>query len=151
MNEAEFYRTYVAPKLSAWGDHSRIENSLEGGTPDISYAITGVQGWIETKIIHSGKMSFEKFQLPWLRKRLRHAEGNLFIFATDQTALYVYGAGQVLKAKATTYRKWTQVAIADIEKPVVYGPQQPWPWGEVLLLLTKDKIIRNRGSSSVIF
>lgn len=139
--ESDFYARFVRPKLKDWGDHCRVENSAESGTPDISYAICGVQGWIETKLVREDALHFSVFQLPWMQKRLRHAKGNLWLFATDFQALYIYSAEQLLKAKKERVGKWIKMMIYDIEPPLVYSPHPPWEWGRVLLLLTRDKRI----------
>ena len=135
MLESEFYHSHVKPHLEQWGDHNRVENSAESGTPDISYAIAGVQGWLELKVIRDGLLSFEKFQLAWLKKRWRHAKGNLWVFATDGEALYVYSVDRIIATPRHVYRRWLKMPIALIE-PNVHGPTKPWPWGKVLSTLT---------------
>lgn len=140
MNEQEFSQRHVLPHLRQWGDASRIENSAESGTPDVTYAIDGQQGWIETKIIRNGVLTFERFQLPWLKRRLRVAHGNLWIFATDSDGLYVYSAEQIIKAPHyPTKRKTIEVLVEELE-PLVFGAAQPWPWGAVLLMLTRHAL-----------
>lgn len=141
MTEADFSRNDVMPHLLQWGDASRIENTTESGTPDISYAIAGIQGWIELKLIRQGKLTFEKFQLSWLKKRLRHSRGNLWLFATDEEALYIYSAEQLLAAPRYPYKDMIQVLIEDLTPPLVHSPTKPWRWGDVLVLLTRHIMI----------
>ena len=43
--------------------HERIENSVKNGTPDYTYTIGGVNGWIEYKVITSPKRSTTKLNL----------------------------------------------------------------------------------------
>lgn len=140
MLEADFYRNHVRKAFEQWGDHSRVENTAESGTPDITYAVGGIQGWVETKIIRSGCLKFEKFQLAWLRKRARHAHGkNLWVFATDGCSLYVFTADQILKGPRTIDRDWVSVNVAALGKPRVFGEKMPWPWGQVLVALSEQK------------
>ena len=129
------------PHLLAWGDASRVENAVESGMPDISYAIEGVQGWIETKLVRRGLLHFEKFQLAWLRKRLRHAHDNLWIFAVDDKgeAFYVYSALQVIMANRVLKRDWLVINVSNIGAPLVYGSNAPWPWEKVHMLLARLK------------
>lgn len=140
MLEAEFYRNHVKKAFDRWGDHSRVENTAESGTPDISYAVGGLQGWVETKIVRAGCLKFEKFQLAWLKKRSRHAHGkNLWVFATDGKSLFVYTAEQILKGKRTMNKDWVSVDIDSLGKPRVFGETLPWPWGQVLVAISEQK------------
>ena len=141
MDEATFSRQHVMPRLLQWGDATRVENTATSGMPDISYAIAGIQGFVEMKVIRQGKLSFEKFQLPWLRKRLRHARGNLWLFATDGDALYVYSAEQLLAAKRYPHGDMVQLFIEELAPPLFFSPTQPWQWGSVLTLLTRHTLI----------
>jgi hypothetical protein len=140
MLEADFYHNDVEPHLRQWGDYNRVESTTESGCPDISYAIGGIQGWIELKILHNDLLYFEKFQLAWLKKRLRHAHTNLWVFAADEAKLLVYSAEQVLKAPRTRVTKWLVVDTEKIDVPMVCG-LRPWPWGKVLTLLTQHQLM----------
>jgi hypothetical protein len=136
ITEADFYRLHVRPHLDQWGDHCRVENTAESGTPDISYAINGIQGWIETKVVRHGKMHFERFQPAWMKKRLRHSLGNVWVFAADEAAeqLFIYRADDIVKAPKSKYKDWLVVETKDVQ-PYVYSATRPWPWGRVLLAL----------------
>ena len=141
LTETEFSRNDIMPHLLQWGDATRIETTTISGMPDISYAIAGLQGFVELKIVRQGKLTFEKFQLPWFRKRLRHAKGNLWLFATDGAALYVYSAEQLLKAPRYPKGDMVQLFIEELEPPLVFSPAKPWNWGEALTLLTRHALI----------
>jgi len=117
MNETEFYRNHVKKKLLLWGDHSRVENTTESGTPDISYAIKGIQGWIETKIIRKGEMKFETFQLAWRRKRARHSDyKNLWTLALDGNTVLLYNTRTLLDSQRTMYKDWIVVDVYSLKE-----------------------------------
>lgn len=126
MDESTFYQNMVKPRFDKWGTHDRVENAVGSGMPDISYAI-GRQGWLETKVVHSGKIFFEKFQLPWFKKRLRHMDGkDLWVLAHDKDGVKLYAAADLTRAPREKYRKWTVVKTADVCPLLVIKP--PWDW-----------------------
>jgi hypothetical protein len=126
VDEATFYRNMVKPRFDEWGTHDRIENAVGSGMPDISYAI-GRQGWLETKVVHSGKLFFEKFQLPWFRKRLRHTDGrDLWVLAFDKETVKLYAAAELLKAPREKVRKWTVIKTENVVPWLVI--EHPWDW-----------------------
>lgn len=127
MDEATFYRNMVKPRFDEWGDHSRIENAVGSGIPDISYALQGRQGWCETKVIHSGKIFFERFQLPWFKKRLRHTDGkDLWVLALDKDGVKLYAAADLIQAPREKIRKWTVIKTADVIPLAVVKRPEDW-------------------------
>jgi hypothetical protein len=127
MDESTFYRNMVKPRFDDWGTHDRIENAVGSGLPDISYAIAPRQGWLETKVVHSGKLFFEKFQLPWFRKRLRHMGGkDLWVLAHAGYQVNLYAAADLLEAPREKVRKWTVIKTTDLEPWLVI--KAPWDW-----------------------
>jgi hypothetical protein len=131
MNEAAFFRSFLRPRLSEWGTYDRIENAIGSGLPDINYAIEGVQGWLEAKISHSGqRLFFEKFQLAWYIKRLRHTQGRgVWVIAANDEELWLYAASAMVAAPRTPQGKWLVVQQASLA-PTVYGIK-PWPWEKI--------------------
>lgn len=126
MDESTFYRNMVKPRFDEWGTHDRIENAVGSGMPDISYAI-GRQGWLETKVIHSGKIFFQLFQLPWFKRRLRHMDGkDLWVLALDKDAVKLYAAADLVQAPRERYRDWVVVKTADVEPWLII--KAPWDW-----------------------
>lgn len=127
MDEATFYRNMVKPRFDEWGDHSRVENAVGSGMPDINYAIFPRQGWCETKVIHSGKIFFEKFQLPWFKKRLRHTGGkDLWVLALDKDGVKLYAAADLVEAPREKIRKWSVVKTADVVPLVHVKKTEDW-------------------------
>jgi len=127
MDEATFYRNMVKPRFEEWGDHCRIENAVGSGMPDINYAFWPRQGWCETKVVHSGKLFFEKFQLPWMKKRLRHTEGkDLWVLALDKDGVKLYAAADIVAAPREKIRKWNVVKTADITPVAIVKKPQDW-------------------------
>jgi hypothetical protein len=89
MLEKEFYAKLVKPYLEIFGCCERMENAAGSGTPDINYS-GGLPdkmkrtGFIETKIVYSGKLHFELYQLPWLARRGKHAPvGTLWVMTYE--------------------------------------------------------------------
>jgi hypothetical protein len=74
------------PSLFNWlknniqGDWIRIENVAGTGVPDVNYAIRGVEGWTELKVIRRKtwdplkpvQVCLRKEQFAWLMRRGRH-------------------------------------------------------------------------------
>jgi hypothetical protein len=117
MNETEFSANYVVPKIRKWGGHAeRIENAATTGTPDINYALFPAQGWLETKVLKSGFLYFERFQIPWFSKRLRATGGHyVWVLATDQVSAFLYSATSILAAPREPYKKWVRVRSSDLQ------------------------------------
>lgn len=126
-------------QFDRWGDACRIENSAGSGMPDVNYAIEDYHGWIELKVAKRGKLVFETFQIPWLRRRLRHMD-DLWVLAMVGPELCLYHASEIVSAQTylavTKQKTWTVINTLDI-MPMVRGPK-PWPWEQVRAALTKQ-------------
>jgi hypothetical protein len=134
--EADFFNEHVGPAIRAEGVCSRVENSAEGGTPDVSYALYGYQGWIETKIVRAGKLHFEKFQIPWMRKRLRATNGvGVYVLCTDFKVVWLFDAIDVVQAPKTLHEKWTVVYLSDLTP--VATLTKPWRWSVINAILAQ--------------
>ena len=139
MNETQFYSSHVK-KLDKHGHLTRIENKLGSGTPDVSYSIGGCTGWMETKVIKEGRLWFEKFQLPWMSKRLRFCRPtDLWVLAVseDRLVIHLWPAWRVVKAPRLGIRKWSTVLVSDLDE--FYRCSKPWRWDEVARLITGSK------------
>lgn len=82
MKESQFWSTIVKPQLSSFGVLHRIENTVESGTPDVTYSLRhpakprNVSGWIELKVTkrpvrQETIVRFKRFtveQAEWLRE-----------------------------------------------------------------------------------
>ncbi len=82
MKESQFWSALVKPQLSPFGVMHRIENTVESGTPDVTYTLRhpnrnrAVSGWIELKVCHlparqNTVVRFKRFtpaQAEWLRE-----------------------------------------------------------------------------------
>jgi hypothetical protein len=133
MNETEFFRVHVRPRLERYGTYDRVENAVGTGMFDVNYAIEGTQGWLELKMVHSGgKIFFEKFQLPWLKRRARHTgNSGLWVLATDgKGAIWLYGPKTLLAAPRTPYKDWVILQQVDLS-PTIYSGIKPWPWDAI--------------------
>jgi len=72
------------------GQWIRIEAS---GVPDISFAVGGSEGWIETKIADEhGHVRFQPLQPAWLVERARHGGGMtwVLIYSPASKVIWVY-------------------------------------------------------------
>lgn len=140
MTESEWW-SRVKVQFSRQGDVCRIESTTGGGVPDVNYAIQGHHGWIELKVAKRGKLIFEKFQIPWLRRRLHHMDA-LWILALVGPELCLYHASEIVSAPSylavTKQKTWTVVNTLDIMASV-RGPK-PWPWQQVFTILTNKPL-----------
>lgn len=82
MTEAAFWRSTVKPYLSPFGVMHRVENTVESGTPDVTYTLRhpddrrATSGWIELKhtsipVRNKTQVRFKRFtveQAEWLRE-----------------------------------------------------------------------------------
>jgi outer membrane lipoprotein-sorting protein len=125
VKEDYFFNHHIAPRLKAWGTYDRLENML-GSVPDVNYVVDGTCGWLETKIVHSGKVYFEKFQLPWLFKRARYQKTGLWVLASDGKSLWMWDPKTLATAPRTTERKWTVLQVADLESAI--DDPMHWDW-----------------------
>lgn len=110
MNEADFYSRYVQPCISSHGDCCRVENTVDGGMPDVNFAIRNTHGWLELKVVHSGLLHFEKFQLPWLKRRFRHSKDVWVLVLHDTKGVVrLHTIPSILSCDFESKRKWTVV------------------------------------------
>lgn len=72
------------------GDFSRVENSVDNGTPDITAAYAGIDYWVELKYCHSNttalnpaRNTLRKEQLVW---HLRREPNGTIIFVLTKTS-----------------------------------------------------------------
>lgn len=141
MNEAEFYRRHLRPTFKDWGDFFRVENSAQSGTPDINYAIAVMgrtaQGWIETKVSHPGGLHFEKFQLPWMKRRLRYT-GDRFVWvlALIHDMVFLIEAKNIVNKPTYLKGKWLVIAYHDLQPKVTLS--KPWRWDMVKRALLEE-------------
>lgn len=136
MTESDWW-ALVKVQLDRWGDSCRIESTTGGGVPDVNYAIDGHHGWIELKVAKAGKLYFERFQIPWMRRRLRHMDA-VWVLALVDDELRLYHAGDIVHAQchveSNKTKTWTVVEVNGIVA-TVSGPR-PWPWHDVFTILT---------------
>jgi hypothetical protein len=134
ITEGNLYTNIVKPRLAVWGDHSRIENAVSYGLPDISYAIKGTQGWLELKVPKDGRLYFQPFQLSWMKQRVKHTNNKgVWVLACDNDAMQLYRGVDMSNAPRVPYKRWITVD-QDKVKPWVAG-RAPWPWSEIRVAL----------------
>jgi len=127
----------LSPKLKHWGEVSRVENAVEPGMWDIFYTFEGQMGWLETKIVHSNKLYFEKFQIPWGRRYWRKGANQMFILAgLEDTAgtIGIYHVKEIVNAPTSLDRKWTVISLLDLNPQVWLT--KPYDWERLRLLLS---------------
>lgn len=87
MSEDAF-KHYIIEGMGRRWDYQRHEDRYSEGIPDFSYALEGVNGWIETKYVKSFPSDpkrelilhhFTPSQVNWLRKRGSYG-GHCFVF-----------------------------------------------------------------------
>lgn len=120
MNETEFYQKHVR-KMSSVLHLERIENAVGVGFPDVSAAGGGKQFLIETKVAKGEFLYFEKFQIPFYKKRYRYTDGKgIFIMALcEEKELLVWDASVFVGATLEPYKKWNRVKVTEVADPFI--------------------------------
>lgn len=127
----------LSPKLKAWGEVSRVENIVEPGMWDIFYTFEAQMGWIETKIVHSNKLYFERFQIPWGRRYWHNGANQMFVlagFEDQKGTIYVYHVKEIVQAPTTIDRKFTVISLLDINPQM--SMSKPYDWDRLRLFLS---------------
>jgi len=127
VRETKLY-SRIEPKLNDWGASTRVENAMVGSLPDIHYCIDGRLGWIETKLIKSGKIYFEKFQAPWVSKQEKAGCKHLFILAgvNDNSLMYLYDYREAIRAPREIIGKWRVIKMSDLTPLLTLD--KPYDW-----------------------
>lgn len=136
MREDELYKRYVQPRLSDWGDCCRVENTVDSGMPDVNYAIEDTHGWLELKVTHGGLYHFERFQLPWLKRRARHSKDVWVLALHDRKAVVrLHSVSQLFEVELGTKKKWTTMDAEDV--PFVLELKLQSDWQQLRQVLTQ--------------
>lgn len=90
------FKRYLVNKMGTRWDVQSHEDKHSAGIPDLSFAVNGVNGWIELKQIvdYSDNMRPQKFtclQINWLAKRGKHG-GNCYVFVKVAKDYYLFDA-----------------------------------------------------------
>lgn len=147
LTEQEFYRNVVKPAIDPWGEHDRIENGIGEGLPDIAYAFSGVQGWIEMKVAKNSRLYFRRFQIPWLVKRSRHA-AHVWVLALAGKDLILINACAFRNIEKGSSGRYTTVHVDTLRPHALLtgkidDSDKFWP--KVLWALIKDWELSEKG------
>lgn len=134
MLEQDFANDEIIPRLRKVGHAVHVQNSAESGTPDINYAVLPRQGWIEVKVAKSGWLYFEKFQIPWIRKRHRAFPFSVWVLARVGQEARLYSAEAILGADREPYGKWVRCRADSIECIAKSDPF--YDWSGIMSVLT---------------
>lgn len=111
MLEKQFYASHVRPFILKYGEVFRIENAMGSGMPDLMYMGNKKTGFIETKVVHNGKIYFERFQLPWYNRYLKHgADKSLWVIATDTVNIWLLDPKELLNAYRSVEKDWVVIS-----------------------------------------
>lgn len=132
MNESSFFNSLLKPRLKSWGDYCRVENSVGNGIPDVNYAIQNIEGWIETKVSKGQFLYFEKFQIPWIKKRIKHSR-TTWVLALCGDEINLYSGDQISNAEREPYRKWVRIKYKELTP--VLSLTKPYKWDLLKLYL----------------
>lgn len=134
MRESDFWSQHCRAPLNKGMVSDRIENVAGSGMPDVSYSINDVTGWLELKVEKAGLLYFQRSQLPWMIRRLRHCS-RVFVLAYGTTGIVrLIHAPEVLRAEQAMVKKWVTVRWKDLT-PVVELRAKPWRWENVRKVL----------------
>lgn len=137
MSESSFWNL-LRTKIGMVGHFERVENAVGDGTPDVSYCISGVEGWIELKsrtkapartttsvFIEKG---LRDSQVGWAKTRLRHG-GNIWILArVGRMSYLVHGE------HCEVFNTWT---LAELTRNAHWSGAGNWV-GLVAMLRTRS-------------
>ena len=131
MKETKVYAV-LRPHL---GECDRVENSLVSGMADVFYNLGGITGWVETKLIKSDLIYFEKFQPQWISKHSKIG-ARIWVVAMDsRETIYFFHPEEILTSPRTLVGKWTTIKVDDLEPHLI--TMKPYKsWGQVRELLT---------------
>lgn len=136
MLESKFYAK-MRPHFKNWGEHSRVENSIESGMPDIFYCFGGEQGWIETKVEKQGWVYFEIFQPNWIRRYTRvGAKISILVMREDDYTILAYRGSQLNHGLLQPHKKKRRAHLLDLGTPAL-TLTPPYNWLTLRLLLTE--------------
>lgn len=137
MRENDWCNQVVLRGLRKYGTVSKNENAAATGSPDYEYVINGTSGWFEAKVVHGSAILFEKFQLPWMRKRVRETGvRNVWVLVSDAAAIHLYESETVVRAPREPYRKWVRVRLDDIS-PRLSLLSKPYDWALMARVLSE--------------
>lgn len=137
MSEQDWCNKVVLPGLRKHGTVSKNENAAATGSPDYEYVINGTSGWFEAKVVHGSFVLFEKFQLPWMRKRVRETGvRNIWVLVSDATSVYLFESETLVRAPREPYRKWVRVNIRELS-PRLSLLTKPYDWALVARVLSE--------------
>lgn len=126
MLEQDFANDHIVPRLRKVGHCVYVQNSAESGTPDLNYAVFPRQGWIEVKVAKSGWLYFEKFQIPWIRKRHRAFPFSVWVLARIGQEAALYSAETILSVDTEPYRKWVRCRVESLTSIAQTGLSDDW-------------------------
>jgi len=121
LSELNFSRTLVAALWQRGAHVQRIEDKLSQGIPDINMCVNGTELWIETKVFSWPKryntniaITFQPFQLPWLRERIS-AGGRCLVVARERhnKLVFVFGS-QAIKETGSVLVKGRRTGVSTI-------------------------------------
>lgn len=105
--------------LGRFGHWHRIENIVGDGTPDVNYAMSGAEGWLELKCIESiparkdtqlfGLNGLRPEQIEWLVARSRH--GRAFIFARASDHIFLVPGRHAPVFNAATLSRLKELSV----------------------------------------
>ncbi len=111
-------------------DWCRLENMVGSGMPDINgCSPDGVASWVETKIIHGNKITFQRFQPAWLLKRtIRH--DRVFVLARKLDTFYLWAGRSLIKLLQEAEPR-DKTLIVDYRASSGWVFPTPVDWGRV--------------------
>jgi hypothetical protein len=138
MNETHLSQKFM-PVLKGLCDACRVENVAENGTPDINYAGERTQGWIETKVFHGAYLHFERFQIPWFRRRCRATGGRyVWLLATDFASIALYRAVDLLECPTSVRGKWTCIHRDNLPERLTGTTWERPDWRKIMYEITNE-------------
>ena len=114
MTESDLYRIF---KKKVKGHHTRIENAVTSGVPDLSTCVAGMNIWIELKNDISGTLRIRPAQVVWWTNYVKNSGIGFFLYTDKVGAAHMVAAHAVLArcTEETFDGKHYRVSLKDIE------------------------------------
>lgn len=97
MNQRERnFWNWLDTQMCRYWHSQRHEDKYSTGIPDVSFALNGIDGWIELKAYEkwpNGKLPhYTKDQANWLYSRRERGSGHIFILMKIEKTVLLFGA-----------------------------------------------------------
>lgn len=138
MRESEFYKKIREPLMKR-GHLSRIENKAGAGVPDVTFATSGMEFWLELKVEKGNLLYFEPSQPIWMKERIKVGVMPLILWlSSDESTIHLCEAESLIRAKKTYIRGFAVAQSSDLRQWLfLRKPKTDWDKMVKRMIMTK--------------